>query len=48
VRETTEELVRDWINKGFSKQEIKKNLIKLGFKNEMVKQWSGNNDKVCI
>jgi len=48
VRETTEQLVSDWINKGFSKQEIKKNLIKLGFKNEMVKQWSGNNDKVCI
>lgn len=38
VRETIEQLANDWARKGYPKKDIEKNLIKLGFKNEMVKQ----------
>lgn len=37
VRETIEEVASDWIKKGFSKQKIEKNLVKLGFEKKMVK-----------
>jgi len=37
VRETIEQLVEIWQKKGLSKQEIEKNLIKLGFEIKMVK-----------
>ena len=37
VRETIEQLASDWIKKDYSKEEIEKNLVKLGFEIRMVK-----------